>query len=295
MSCGLFSQYIVHLGCINKYLIDGYIPIVDLKTRKNKYNDRNTSLNNPWELFFDQIFNYTLDEVIKYAKNVKYLICSPGFHRPNEMKIYYDRNTINFWKNIAKKYMPIKKSIIDEVNIIKNKLFGDSQNILGVKLRGTDYKNRPKGHSVQPKIERVIIDVKKADLKYNYDFIFFATEDESIKKQFIPEFKKKIKMLNPDDEFMINFKEINYQHLNYIKNYLFNILILSKCLDIITSRCCGAAGVYLFSSGFRNSIIYLEKFFDIKSRFKELNIQPITEIGNNSIKLPKLSPKGYPL
>ena len=137
------------------------------------------------------------------------------------------------------------------------KIFGDSQNILGVKLRGTDYKKRPRGHSVQPKVEKVIIDVKKADLKYNYDFIFFTTEDKTIKKQFVPEFKNKIKMLNPEDnEYMINFKDKNYQHLNYIKNYLFNILILSKCLDIISSRCGGAAGVYLFSNGFRNSIIY---------------------------------------
>ena len=34
-SCGLFSFYIIHLGCINYYLSKGYIPIVDLQSFKN--------------------------------------------------------------------------------------------------------------------------------------------------------------------------------------------------------------------------------------------------------------------
>ena len=48
---------------------DGYIPIVDLQFFNNVYNKYNKSFN-PWELFFNQPFNYTLLQVIKYGKNV---------------------------------------------------------------------------------------------------------------------------------------------------------------------------------------------------------------------------------
>ena len=34
------------------------------------------------------------------------------------------------------------------------------------------------------------------DEKNKYDFIFFATEDEIIKKRFIPEFGNKLKLLD---------------------------------------------------------------------------------------------------
>ena len=92
---------------------------------------------------------------------------------------------ILFWKNFSKKYVPIKNSIIKEANENIKKLFGNSKNILGVKIRGTDYiSNRPKGHSIPPKVEQVISDVKTMDQRYKYDFIFLSTEDEIIKKNF---------------------------------------------------------------------------------------------------------------
>ena len=142
-------------------------------------------------------------------------------------------------------------------------MFGKSKNILGVKIRGTDYvKKRPRGHSVQPNVDQVISDVKNFDLKYNYDFIFFASEDELIKKKFIPEFKDKLKILNPDDDrYMIKFRDKQYEHLNYVKNYLFNILILSKCLDLISSASSGAVGIIILTKGFRHFLIYNLGFY----------------------------------
>ena len=65
--------------------------------------------------------------------------------------------------------MPVKKKIIKEAKVIMKNLFGKSKNILGVKIRGTDYLRRPGGHSVQPKVEQVIKDVKMYDEKYKYD------------------------------------------------------------------------------------------------------------------------------
>ena len=135
-------------------------------------------------------------------------------------------------------------------------LFGKSKNILGVKIRGTDYLRRPGGHSVQPKTEQVISDVKAYDKKYKYEYIFFTSEDENIKRKFVPEFKDKIKLLNLGDSYMRNFTDKNYQHLNFEKNYILNVIILSRCLDLLTSKCNGVVGAIFFSKGFRNTFFY---------------------------------------
>ena len=161
--------------------------------------------------------------------------------------------------------MPLKNEIKEEANNIMKNLFNNSKNILGVKIRGTDYLSvKPKNHSKQPKVEQVILDVKHMDEQYNYDFIFFATEDELIKEKFIPEFRTKLKLLNPNvkvkydysNKYKINLNKNINGNLDYIKNYLLNIIILSNCLDIVTSRCSGAAGIFILTKGFRNIKIY---------------------------------------
>lgn len=83
--CGLFSYFIVYLGCINKYVSLGYIPIIDLKSFPNIFNKMNASLlnSNPWELFFYQPFRYTLENIEKKVKKLKYFRCFGNEIRPN--------------------------------------------------------------------------------------------------------------------------------------------------------------------------------------------------------------------
>ena len=93
-NCGFFSFYIVNLGCVFHYLSIGFIPIVDLQSYNNVYNNGNTSLKNPWEIFFNQSFNYSLEEIKKYAKNIQYFECKAKY-RPSEINIYYENKSIN--------------------------------------------------------------------------------------------------------------------------------------------------------------------------------------------------------
>ena len=113
-TCGFFSHYIVYTGCIYKFLSEGYIPIVDLQSFKNIYNYGNRTIKNPCELSFCQPFNYTLEEVKLYAKNVKYLNCTSIFYRPNELDIYYNNKINTFWHNFALKYIHIKTVCSDK-------------------------------------------------------------------------------------------------------------------------------------------------------------------------------------
>ena len=252
--CGFFSFYIVNLGCALKYLNKGYIPIIDLKYFKNSLNKGNRSMPNPWEFFFHQPNNYTLKEVKKYAKDFQHERCTQFNFRPDEKNIYYQKDNTIFWHNFSEKYFPMKKELKREAKIIMKKFFGNSKNILGVKIRGTDYYNRPKFHSKPARVETIIPDVKELDEKNKYDFIFLATEDENIKNKFIPEFIKKVKFLEPySKKEYANEIEKNF---DFVKNYILTIVILSKCIDFVGCRCCGSAGAFVFSGGFRYSKVY---------------------------------------
>ena len=210
-NCGLISFYIYYLGCINKYILEGYVPVIDLQSYPNPYNNFTVCDRNPWEFLFEQPFGYKLDEVLNFAKHKNYFDCIQDKYRPSETTVYYNKVLIDFWHDVSKKYIPIKNEIIKESNNIMKQLFGNYKNILRVKIRGTDYVNTsPKGHPVVPDIENVILDIKNMTAKNSYDLIFFASEDEKIKARIISEFKDKVRYLNEIKQLIMVIKGINY-------------------------------------------------------------------------------------
>ena len=50
-------------------------------------------------------------------------------------------------------------------------------------------------------------------------------------------------------------KNIN-GNINFMKNYLINIIILSKCIDIICGRTNGSVMAFIITKGFRNIKAY---------------------------------------
>jgi hypothetical protein len=261
--CGLFSYFSVHLGCILEYLGKGYIPLIEVDSYGNVFNsfNKNSSIDkNLWEILFNQPFNYSISEVKKNAKNIVYLYCTCNNMAPSEIAVYSSETTIQFFRERAKKYMPVKRKIIDKVNILWKKLFNNSNNVLGVLARGTDYKYlAPGGHSKAPTVEKIIEDVKKMDANYTYDWIYLTTEDDKIKENFTKVFGQKLKILQKkNNKYVKGFIGLNknMQGMKFQKLYLKSIIILSKCLDIIASRCNGAMGAFILSKGFRNSFVY---------------------------------------
>jgi hypothetical protein len=100
--------------------------------------------------------------------------------------------------------------------------------------------------------------------KNNYDFIFLGTEDNKIRDNFIKKFGDKLKYLLPKKQVFYDYEDQNYLtynskvygNMDFMKTYLLTVVILSKCLDIISARTSGAAGVFILSKGFRNSLVY---------------------------------------
>lgn len=262
---GLLAYYFANVGCVNDYILKGYIPIIDLISHPNIFNGFNTSITkNPWEYFFQQPFNYDLNNVKKKAKNIKYVQCyhgknGPGYH------VYYNNSRREYWHNIANKFIPIKTEIIKEANYKFKSLFYNSGNILGVLVRGTDYiAKKPSGHSIQPTPKMIFEDIKKMDQKNKYNWIFLTTEDDLIREKFIHKYGKRLKYIKSRININYDYKKKELLafnknikgNLEYMKIYLINIIILSRCLDIITPRTAGSIVTFILTKGFRNIKVY---------------------------------------
>ena len=264
--CGLFSNYIVSLGCIRKYLIQGFVPIIEFESYKNVINGFivDPKKGNPWEYYFNQPFGYEYHNIKTKAKNIKYFECQPRNIRPNE-GIFLNKQIMNYWHAFANQYIPIKNEIINESNNIIKTIFKDSNNVLGVLLRGTDYVAlKPRYHPIPPKIEDVIKEVKLLDNKNKYNWIFLATEDNIIRDVFLRSIGMKVKCLLSKRKIFYNYamkKPLVYsidfkKNLDYNKIYLLNVIILSKCLDFLAANTSGTVGVFILTEGFRYYKVY---------------------------------------
>lgn len=119
-------------------------------------------------------------------------------------------------------------------------------------------------HPIPPKPEIVIRDIKEMDKKNNYKFLFIATEDDLIREKFKNEFGNKIKFLQYKKKINWNYNSKTFLGQNslvignkeFTEIYILNIIILSKCLDIIGGLCNGLFGAFVISHGFRNTKIY---------------------------------------
>lgn len=270
-TCGLFSYYKIYISCILKFIIKGYIPIIDLVSFNNILNgfkaDSSRQGINPWEYFFNQPFGYTLKNVINKGKNIYYFKCKREDYTPHYYDFFNKNPKIDFWHFIANKYIPINRAIIKESNFIRNQLFKGNNNILGILVRGTDYiALKPRGHPIAPSYKRIIKDINKMNSIYKYDYYFITTEDDNIRAKFINNYKGKIKYYYKE-KIKYNYHKNNYNNflgfnknikgnINYMKIYLINIIILSKCIDMIGARTNGSIGAFILTNGFRNSFIY---------------------------------------
>jgi hypothetical protein len=264
--CGLFSNYIVYLGCIRKYLIEGFVPILEFESYKNAMNGFmvDPSKGNPWEYYFNQPFGYKYSDIKKKAKNIKYFDCKSNIIRPTKT-IFINKQSMNYWHIMANQYIPIKNEIIIESKKIIKKLFNGSRNILGILLRGTDYVARkPRYHSIPPKAEDAIKDVKLLDKKNKYDWIFLATEDNIIRQKFINSIGSKVILFLNKKKILYNYatkKLLAYcidskSIIKFNEIYLLNIIILSNCLDLLAANTSGTIGIFVLTKGFRNYKVY---------------------------------------
>lgn len=216
----------------------GYIPIVDYKNFDNQYLPKEQKgLINTWNLFFEPVSQYSLDEVYQSKcvifsgwtiKKVLFQVDKSNF-----------KEKLEYYRNITKK-LNLKKEIIERAAKLEDEYINDKT--LGLFLRGTDYiLLEPKGHYRQPSIECVLDKINEYMKKYNFDKIFLVTEDEQIVSMIRQNIKIPVQILGKNmikeydgKDYISNYLTEEEKYMNAL-NYLMRIILLSKCHYLISS------------------------------------------------------------
>ena len=185
---GMFSNlnYVIHH--ISLALEMDCIPIIDMKNYPTKYNEKNKIKNNSnaWEYYFEPINKYKLDDVYK----AKFVIIVDGKTRK---KIEFD----TFQKKhylILKKYIRIKKEILNEVKKFMKKNFSNKK-VLGVHFRGTDMKTQER-HPYPATLGQIISHIDYEMKKHDYKKIFLVTEELNYVNKLKQKYKDEICFYN---------------------------------------------------------------------------------------------------
>lgn len=249
---GLFSLVLTSLGYI-KYAVDhGYIPVIDMSNEDNTYMQQDRK-GNVWEYYFEQPCGYTLDDI----RHSRHVIIGNGIIDgrvpfPRE-DIAHNDEELKKWKAVADRYLIVRPEIRQEADELWKRLSG-RKGVLGVLLRGTDYVNsRPKDHPVQPTIEQAIDKMDEVLTSQEFQKIYLATEDAGIYQELCNRYGEKI--VSMDVERYITDKTENINDISVKKStnkyqmgkdYLINILVLSKCDYLLAGNAGGSQGALLF-------------------------------------------------
>lgn len=273
---GLMSYYstvIEHIANAEKL---NYIPVVDMKNYPNFYLEKDeVGVVNSWEYYFAPLTPFSLDEVYN-SKNV-YLSNEVSQKDAEEfLRIYKDKIIRQKYQRIFSKYIHFSDSIQKAIDDEYEKLFFNRQKmgkkICGVSLRGADWTEvKGKDHPIQPSMDEAIQMVANLQREWKFDYIFLTTEDEKVFHQFIIEFDNVIHTERPlynsdkikgkvSQNNLVMFQSFNRNRDLYLKGkeYLIDMVLLSKCNFIIASRTTGSLSVLTMNNGFEK-----EYFFDL--------------------------------
>lgn len=239
----LFLDVIKHLDYAEKRKL---IPVVDFENYETQYYE---SGKNAWEIYFNQVSDYSLEEVY-HSKNVILSGLNALEKAPDFLNQKYDRDSLTYVRKIVKKYIRIKPGIQEIVMKEASRLH--LENCLGLYLRGTDYtKLKPAGHPVQPTAVQAMKKVDEYLLKNPHKKIFLVTEDADICLEIKRKYGKIVYTIN-DDLYISEYDGKNFLSMNDSINqlgissfqrgvtYLTKIILLSKCKDIIGGNTSGS-------------------------------------------------------
>ena len=305
----IWMQYIEHLGEKNQdkiiYIIDyatddaglmdiikytaahvvlarkrKWIPVIYLNRQPNQYLEAKND--NMWEYFFEPASKITYENAMQSANVIR---ASNNYIQLNDTggNVYFNECSQEIYSSILSidnwLFSGIVKLTPTAVNLLEGmipKTFKDNNKILGVICRGTDYsteanKNIGRIH-FNASVEYMLCVTEKMLKKYNYQYIFLATEDSTYLKLFKDKFGDKLLYLE-QKRVTYDYKNNPYKPVSElldIKNgkqfatqYLAVLYTLSRCDSLISSIYCGA---------YQGAVAFSDHVFEYSSIIREQNI-----------------------
>ena len=276
---GLFATFVIVLAGVKYAISKGWIPVVDMQNCSNMYlAPEKRGKENAWEYYFEQPMRVGLEE----ARNGENIILSgekDPMPLPFGMIARYEYNKAAFaeWQMLIKDgIMKIKPEITEEALAIRDKLFPPKKRVLGVHQRGTDFLDKPHGHPILPPTEyavRVVIDKMH---EWKCDKLFLATEDKNILNIFQESFGNCLLIFDkPFVDYVpgksVGDTRIERKNDRFLsgKEYVIEMLLLSKCNSFIASGGAGANGVMLFAEkDFENTYAFRLGLYGVYPKYK---------------------------
>lgn len=235
-----------------KWILEkGYIPVVNLHTYPNQY--LNKAEDNMWEYFFEPVSEISLQEAYE-SKNV--ISASDNNIVLVEEKInpYQEK----WWKQplCASNLQKIVRINEETKQYIKGKMpKGLSENVLGVVMRGTDYRKEA-AEKKKKEWRKNIVDADtflQACIHYKdklgYEKVFLATEDAEYFEMFRKYFGDSLLFVEQERVFY-DYKNNPYKEVSDLMNerdgriagrdYLAVIESLAQCKALVYNISCGA-------------------------------------------------------
>ena len=242
------------LGLVAFALYQKRIPVIDIRTN-------NSEALNLWELFFLQPLE-TADSPKPNTYSVESCPETTGPF-PHDGFDPYSDTRLRFWSCLFHHCVRLNPKTSSYVEEEKDEIFGHDRKrrVLGVLCRGTDYTTtKPKHHPVQPEIPEVI-DLARIEMdRRGLEFLYLATEELRIVRQFESAFPGKVLTnkreyyddiyYNEDGVRLIGEVYHGRENEDYLKGleYLSSILILSQCQSLIGGNCGGSAAALYFNN-----------------------------------------------
>ncbi len=264
---GLFSHVEMCLRYVCYAQNNKMIPIIDMTNCPSAYvKSGEEKTVNWWDLYFEQPFqgNYSETDFDKKVKCCYEDSCGVPYGRLAVLT----KKSRWYWGKVYNTYFKLNKKSLDYCTKEYSKLFNENDNVLGVKVRGTDYKYF-KGHSSQPTVSEVISYVKKIEKRY--DKIYLATEEYENVERFKKAFPGKVYVsegkyydgidMSDKNIATIHFDRENDEYLGGLE-YLVTIYILSKCNGLVGGINGGSIAAVYWNGG---------NYKDLKLIYKGMN------------------------
>lgn len=170
----------------------GCIPVVfwGTKTYYSERTDEQQKIDAFWKYY--QPINPEYNESIYHSFWVCKSTLGDHYYLPSEgSKAKYSSHE-NAVLNYAKAFRKYFRESEDLEKYLDNSMIHLKQNVLGIHVRGTDYKMNFKGHPVAITTEQYLAETRKLMNSENYSEIFLATDDASVIQLFCREFPGKV-------------------------------------------------------------------------------------------------------
>lgn len=265
---GIIGYIVNILPHIAYAVAKGYIPVIDMKNYPSIYQEKDE---NAWELFFEQPMNKNLED----TKQGKVIYCpNTLWYRwgPSSCPMMEDDET-KMWGRILEEYIRYNDCTKIYLEDETKSILQYPEKTIAALYRGTDYtKGRAVGHPIQPSMKTFADKVDELIQKYEYEYIYLASEEKAIVDYMNERFPGKVlinKRVFYDEATNVDYSNYNNDHIGLSgavfdrdnNKYLIGIEYISSmnlaasCNSFVAGACGGTTGVLMM-----NNLKFREKY-----------------------------------